>query len=78
MQHEGGKPDWIQGEEKPICKHCEQPMTFMGQIDSIGAAETPLGRSLGEANAFVFADYGMICMFWRRGCNDTRAVLQCY
>ncbi len=74
----GGKPDWIQGEETPICKRCRQPMTFVGQIDSIGAAESPLGHSLNKAGAFLFADCGMIFVFWCRGCNDTRSVLQCY
>lgn len=75
----GGKPDWIQCDETPICKHCQQqPMTFVGQVDSVGAAETPLGRSLGKAEAFMFADSGMIYVFWCRGCNETRSVLQCY
>lgn len=74
----GGKPDWIQGEETPICKQCEHPMTFVGQIDSIGAAQTPLGRSLSKAESFLFADCGMIYVFWCRGCNRTGSVLQCH
>lgn len=72
----GGLPDWIQGEETPICKRCKQPMTFVGQIDSIGAAETALGRTLAKKRAFVFADCGMIYVFWCKGCNETHAILQ--
>lgn len=74
----GGRPDWIQGEEMPICSNCSRPMTFVGQIDSIGASETKLGRSLAKTEAFVFADGAMIYVFWCKGCNDTRSVLQSY
>jgi hypothetical protein len=31
----GGDPIWIQEDETPSCSLCSQPMSFVGQIDSI-------------------------------------------
>ena len=31
----GGKPDWEQDDETPMCPNCKEPMLFVAQIDSI-------------------------------------------
>jgi hypothetical protein len=74
----GGKPLWIQSNETPMCNTCQSPMTFVAQIDSIANDRTDLGRFLRERNSFMFADVGMIYVFWCSGCLETRAVFQCH
>jgi uncharacterized protein YwqG len=49
----GGEPDWIQGDETPVCAECNQPMSFVAQIDSIDYT----GR-LGSG-PYMFGDVGM-------------------
>lgn len=73
----GGKPDWIQGNESPICESCQKTMTFVAQIDSIAHQDSDLGRFLSGEGSFMFADVGMIYVFWCSKCNETKAVLQC-
>ncbi|QDU91537.1 hypothetical protein Pla175_49660 [Pirellulimonas nuda] len=31
----GGMPDWIQDDDWPECPHCDEAMSFVGQLDSI-------------------------------------------
>jgi len=59
----GGSPDWLQTRELPACPDCSQPMTFYGQLDSIGDEVT-------------LADVGMIYIFVCFDCFTTRSVLQ--
>jgi hypothetical protein len=46
----GGEPTWLQGEATPRCADCGEPMTFYGQLDSIG-------------DDVVLADCGLIYVF---------------
>jgi hypothetical protein len=73
----GGSPDWIQNNQTPICGNCKRPMTFVAQIDSVSAAENELGRTLRERGSYMFADVGMMYVFWCGKCNETQSVLQC-
>jgi hypothetical protein len=73
----GGKPEWIQSDETPICRRCQKTMAFIAQIDSIANQDTEVGRFLSKQNSFMFADVGMIYVFWCHRCNGTEAVLQC-
>lgn len=72
----GGPPDWIQTDETPICPQCQKTMTFVAQIDSVAQEQTELGQRLTEQNSFMFADVGMIYVFWCSACFETRSVLQ--
>jgi hypothetical protein len=73
----GGKPLWLQSDATPICEECRKTMTFVAQIDSVANADSKLGRFLNETDSFMFADVGMIYVFWCSGCMGTQAVLQC-
>ena len=61
----GGRPTWIQGDVSPQCPDCHQPMTFYGQLDSIG-------------DAVSLADCGMIYVFVCFDCYECQAILQSY
>ena len=61
----GGTPEWIQGDDSPLCPACQQPMTFYGQLDSIG-------------DAVNLADCGMIYVFVCFDCYECQAILQSY
>ena len=58
----GGTPDWLQGSQVPSCS-CDQPMSFYGQLDSIG-------------DSICLADCGMIYVFVCFDCFESRAVFQ--
>ena len=58
----GGKPDWVQGDERPVCP-CGNEMTFYGQLDSVG-------------DEVCLADCGMIFVFVCFDCFETTSVLQ--
>jgi hypothetical protein len=73
----GGKPQWLQSNETPICESCDKAMTFVAQIDSVAHQDTELGRQLATKDSFMFADVGMIYVFWCAGCNGTKSLLQC-
>lgn len=60
----GGKPDWIQDEEIPLC-NCKKKMSFYGQLDSIG-------------DQYILADCGMVYVFVCFDCLETKSVLQFY
>jgi hypothetical protein len=61
----GGDPQWLQGEEVPVCRDCKQRMSFYGQFDSIG-------------DRFTIADCGMIYVFFCFDCNQAEAVVQSF
>lgn len=41
----GGKPDWIQSDETPVCSECEERMDFYGQLDHLGSIERRFPRT---------------------------------
>ena len=59
----GGKPDWIQSDATPECIDCGKPMTFYGQLDSIG-------------DEFDLADCGILYVFVCFDCYTTKSILQ--
>ncbi len=59
----GGEPSWVQDDQTPRCPSCQQPMTFYGQLDSIG-------------DAFNLADCGLIYVFVCFDDFEASAVLQ--
>ena len=59
----GGEPDFIQGEDVPICEDCGHKMSFYGQLDSIN-------------DEFCIADCGMIYVFFCFDCNSTKSIVQ--
>lgn len=61
----GGSPTWLQGEEVPKCPNCHHPMTFYGQLDSIG-------------DQIVIADCGLIYVFLCFDCFQAKAVVQSF
>ena len=77
----GGKPDWIQNEAIPKCSSCGNPMTFVAQIYSIGydSRKNPLSKEIVEGKQdYMFADVGMIYVFFCFPCIETQSVLQYY
>lgn len=75
----GGDPNWVQGDERPECRCCGQPMTFVAQIDSIEHRENNNlhGKSPPDRE-WMFGDVGMIYVFFCFGCLATRGVFQCH
>jgi len=61
----GGEPDFIQGDDYPICRDCRQRMTFYAQLDSIN-------------DQFCLGDCGMIYIFVCFGCLESTSIIQCY
>jgi len=59
----GGKPDWIQTEWQP--RHCGQPMTFLGQFDSLDIPQAGL------------PDSALVYVFFCAQCFAVDAQLQC-
>ena len=78
----GGEPDWIQGDDTPVCASCGEAMIFVAQIDSIEQdnEHNPLGRDgLGRADyEYMFGDVGMIYVFFCFDCCRSACVDQCY
>jgi hypothetical protein len=74
----GGSPDWIQADNTPVCEDCKLPMTFVAQIDSIehDDARNPHRKSPPEQE-FMFADVGMLYLFWCARCCSHQSVFQC-
>jgi hypothetical protein len=56
----GGEPDGVAESEYPRCRSCGHPMTFYGQLDSIG-------------DDFVLADAGVIHVFVCFDCFEAAA-----
>ena len=76
----GGKPDWIQQEETPICQDCGTPMTFVSQIDSVEhdwESNPHSVDALSDNQKWMFGDVGMIYVFFCFDCNTTSSAFQC-
>jgi hypothetical protein len=58
-----GAPTWLQDDETPTCRDCGEPMTFYGQLDSIG-------------DDICIADVGLVYVFVCFNDFEARAVLQ--
>ena len=77
----GGKPDWQQYDATPKCEKCRELMTFVAQIDSIemNTKENPHAidsiRHRGQQQ-YMFADVGMLYVFYCFDCLTTRSILQ--
>lgn len=59
----GGSPDWLQGDDTPVCPSCGKRMTFYGQLDSIN-------------DRIMIDDAGMIYVFYCFDCGVTNALAQ--
>src|ERR1700752_4590875 len=76
----GGKPEWDQTDETPICRSCRAPMTFVAQIDSIehDYHNNPHAiDALSGEQHFMFGDVGMIYVFFCFDCSATKSIFQC-
>jgi hypothetical protein len=56
----GGEPDHVTESDYPSCRSCELPMTFYGQLDSIG-------------DEFALADVGVVHVFVCFDCFEAAA-----
>lgn len=75
----GGKPDWEQGNnETPTCSECGEPMSFIGQIDSIEhlGDHNPNSQKIRDQD-FMFGDVGIIYVFFCLDCMTSQNVFQC-
>lgn len=54
----GGQPRWIQPTDYPNCDVCGSPMPFIGEIDSVGLAQSEKAKG-----SFTFNDAGMFYIF---------------
>ena len=76
----GGKPDWSQTDETPICSDCDKEMKFVGQLDSIEHdSKTNPHRinALSKEAKYMFGDVGMIYIFFCFECSAAQAIFQC-
>ena len=76
----GGKPDWEQYDETPMCPDCKEPMLFIAQIDSIehDSKDNPHRIDCLSGNQYyMFGDVGMIYVFFCFQCLESQAVIQC-
>ena len=76
----GGEPDWDQGDECPTCPECKLAMSFVAQIDSVEhqSRTNPHSREAGsDEQHWMFADVGMIYVFFCFDCLETKSVFQC-
>lgn len=69
----GGKPDWLQADETPICPDCGEPETFICQIDSI---DDVVRDDEEGTQTYMFGDSGMIYVFFCFACGETDSVFQ--
>lgn len=75
----GGMPDWVQGNESPRCPGCRNAMTFVAQIDSMEheSRENPHSiDALSDQQHFMFADVGMIYVWFCFDCIETKSLMQ--
>ena len=61
----GGRPDWIQNDETPVCEKCGKKMFFYGQLDSYDH-----DHNIG--------DCGMIYVFYCPECMEDKTIVQSY
>ena len=78
----GGEPNWIQGDDTPLCADCGKEMVFVAQIDSIEHenVHNPLNFDfLGpRVDEFTFGDVGMIYVFFCFHCYQPSCLVQCH
>jgi len=77
----GGKPDWIQRPEVPVCQTCKNEMVFIGQIDSVEHQNNlnHLARDrIADEQDYMFGDVGKIYVFFCYDCLHSQSVFQCY
>jgi hypothetical protein len=70
----GGEPWWSQEDETPKCRKCRKACTFVMQIDSF--QHDPRNELHGDRD-YLFADVGMIYVFYCFNCNQPESVFQC-
>jgi hypothetical protein len=58
----GGEPEGLAEGEYPRCKSCRRPMTFYGQLDSVG-------------DDFALADAGVVMVFVCFDCFEAAAMI---
>ena len=61
----GGKPNWLQHDETPVCNCCHKKMPFYGQLDSYD-------------DRHMIGDCGIIYVFYCFDCGTTKAITQSY
>jgi uncharacterized protein len=59
----GGDPDLLDPNAWPTCQACRKRMTFIAQLDSVG-------------DELVFADVGMVYVFYCFDCGEAGAILR--
>lgn len=75
----GGAPDWDQHDETPMCAECDQPMTFVAQIDSVEhdwKSNPHAVDSRSDDQNWMFGDVGMIYVFFCFDCGASQNVFQ--
>ena len=75
----GGVPNWLQGDETPVCPHCHVKMVFIGQLDSIEheAKENPHSIDpLSGKQHYMFGDAGILFTFLCFECSEPKTILQ--
>ena len=77
----GGQPDWEQDpQDSPRCRKCQRPATFVAQIDSVeyGSQYNPHGVDwMTDEQKWMFADVGMIYVFFCFDCLEPQAKFKC-
>ena len=76
----GGKPDWDQANETPVCSCCHEEMAFVGQIDSFehDSKENPNRVGcLSDEQEYMFGDVGLIYVFFCFECCESQNLFQC-
>ena len=71
----GGKPEWIQGEEFPICPKCDKDMVLLLQLKSLPYEITKLHRNL---RCYTFGDAGNFYVFTCPKCGTFKTSSECY
>lgn len=61
----GGTPTFIQKQDIPHCKECNEEMTFYAQLDSLN-------------DEYCIGDVGMIYVFVCFDCLETTSIIQSY
>jgi len=77
----GGKPDWIQYDEVPVCTSCKTEMVFIAQLDSIEHQSDTNPHSIDPISPeqqYMFGDVGMFYVFFCFECGEPGIVFQSY
>lgn len=65
----GGYPTWIQSAEYPECPHCQQPMSFLMQLDSY--------LPTADGGEWLWGSGGIVYVHWCDGCRVSAMLWQC-